>query len=163
MLTQKQGRNLTNTKNRQSRKAKYCVGIDPPSGLAIWDRESQKFDAIKTVDFWKIIKTIQNYVDSSIFYIEAPQKNKPVWTKSKQTIIDKLPIYLKIAQNVGMNKMCAILIEQYCNSIGASYHLVRPGKKTMSKIKSEDFIQITGWEKKTSEHGRDAAMLVWGL
>ena len=33
----------------------------------------------------------------------------------------------------------------------------------MKKIRPDVFLHLTGWDKLTSEHGRDAAMLVFGM
>ena len=32
----------------------------------------------------------------------------------------------------------------------------------MTKLSAEQFRRITGWTEQTNEHGRDAAMLVFG-
>lgn len=36
-------------------------------------------------------------------------------------------------------------------------------KNNRTKISAEEFKRLTGWQEKTNEHGRDAAMLVFGL
>jgi hypothetical protein len=36
-------------------------------------------------------------------------------------------------------------------------------KNAITKMKAEYFRQLTGYKGKTSEHGRDAAMLVYGM
>ena len=70
---------------------------------------------------------------------------------------------LKIAQNIGMNKKESMLLEQFCIKNGLDYTMVKPSKKTMTKLNSEQFKKMTGYSGRTSEHGRDAAMLVYGL
>jgi hypothetical protein len=145
------------------------IGIDPPAGLAIWDSRQKKFTVICTSNFWGIIATLE-VMKLKIFedgtdcrvVLEAPQKNLPVWRSNGRPDPEKLRQWSKLCQNVGMNKQSAMLIEEYCKQNVISYQLSRPQKGSMSKLSAERFKQITGWNKATSQHGRDAAMLVFG-
>ena len=38
-----------------------------------------------------------------------------------------------------------------------------PPKNNKTKMTAEAFERMTGWKGRTNEHGRDAAMLVYGL
>ena len=142
-----------------------CIGIDPPKGIAGWETETKKFTRIETVSFWDIIGKLKEYKFWNYnikVYCEAPQLIKGIYRKRLKPG-EKLEKVLWKAQSVGMNKMCAVLIIEYCELNNIEVVKVRPSKKTMSKLKSEPFKQLTGWTNQTSEHGRDAAMLVYGL
>ena len=49
---------------------------------------------------------------------------------------------------------------KHCDKL--SYHFVKPNKK-LTKIPANKFKKITGWQGKTNGHGRDAAMIIYGL
>jgi predicted glycosyltransferase involved in capsule biosynthesis len=94
--------------------------------------------------------------------MEDPRKNKPTFVPKKMTVYEQRIINKK-SQNVGSNKRDAQLLEEFLKNKNIQHYLIRPSKKTMSKIKVDMFEKITGYTERTSQHGRDAAMLVWGL
>ena len=51
--------------------------------------------------------------------------------------------------------------EEYLKHYNIPYVAVAP-KNNKTKLTAEQFKRITGWEGRTNEHGRDAAMLVVG-
>lgn len=63
-------------------------------------------------------------------------------------------------QGVGSVKRDCSIWEQFCIEQRIKYVLVHP-KDNSTKLSAEQFKKITGWESRTSEHGRDAAMLVY--
>lgn len=64
-------------------------------------------------------------------------------------------------QGVGSVKRDCGIWEQFCIEQGIRYELVHP-KNNSTKLSAEQFKKITGWTGRTSEHGRDAAMLIFG-
>ncbi|EMO20703.1 hypothetical protein LEP1GSC168_0032 [Leptospira santarosai str. HAI134] len=50
---------------------------------------------------------------------------------------------------------------EFCELNKIPYRLVHP-KRRATKIKAAEFRTLTGWTGRTSEHSRDAAMLVVG-
>lgn len=147
---------------------KYAVGIDPPKGFAVWNCTKERFEIIQTLDFWSIIERLNamandeknlSFEDRFTVYIEAPQENAPVWTKGKGA--KDGAAFARMCQNVGENKGAAKLFIAFCEKFGINYQAVRPGKRSMTKLDAKTFGRYTGITVKTSEHGRDAAMLVW--
>lgn len=67
----------------------------------------------------------------------------------------------KRLQGVGSVKRDASIWEDYLKDLGVSFEMVAP-KRNVTKLKQETFKRYTGWDKRTNEHGRDAAMLVFG-
>ena len=63
-------------------------------------------------------------------------------------------------QGVGSVKRDALIWDNWCKEQGFHYVMVHP-KENATKLKPERFKQLTGYVKQTSEHGRDAAMLVF--
>jgi hypothetical protein len=64
-------------------------------------------------------------------------------------------------EGAGYVKAHSAIWEDFCKTVGASYELVAP-KDNLTKIDSDFFIKLTGYQKRTNKHERDACMLVYG-
>ncbi len=147
---------------------KIAIGVDPPKGFAVWDCCEKEFIEIITLDFWGIIEKLKAYCIDPIgwqmyspchVYIEDSTQNKPVFDRTLDGVVGARAA--KIAQNVGMNKARTALIIEFCAINDIQYTAIRPQKGSMTKLSAGKFKQITGYTGRTSEHGRDAAMLVF--
>lgn len=144
------------------------IGIDPDKGWAEWDADAQKFIAVDTVNFWEIESRLQKISELAEeeyqikIFIEAPQHNAPVFLKPNRP--NAMREFIRIAQNVGENKGKAKLLVQRCQKLFGRHNVIEmtPNKKSATKWTDERFKAQTGWQPRTSEHGRDAAMLVFG-
>lgn len=144
------------------------IGIDPDKGWAEWDADAQKFIAIDTVNFWEINERLQKIAalpETNVavrIYIETPQHNAPVFLTPDRP--NAMKEFVRVAQNVGENKAKAKLLVERCQELFGKVNVIEmiPNKKSATKWKSERFKFQTGWKHRTSEHGRDAAMLVFG-
>jgi len=141
------------------------IGIDPgaKTGFAVSYRG--KLQRVETTDFWGAIMYIDNLVKTAdgapiVLVIERPDLNKPVWISRKPGMSKKLQD--NIAQKVGANKRDAILLVEYAERMGMTVIPVRPKAGGTTKTTPEYFKKITGWTKRTSEHSRDAAMMIIG-
>lgn len=65
-------------------------------------------------------------------------------------------------QGVGSVKRDAAIWEDFLSDLGVPFELVAP-KDNKTKLSAVQFKRTTGWAARTSEHGRDAAMLVFDL
>lgn len=68
----------------------------------------------------------------------------------------------EVLQGVGSVKRDAGIWEDFLRDLGVPFELVAP-QQNKTKLSAVQFRNITGWTGKTNEHGRDAAMLVFGL
>lgn len=144
------------------------IGIDPgrQTGVAEWNPQQKKFEALSTTDFWGCIKLINDYIRGGCVFkviLENPNLNRPVFFPTPKPGERPLgePVKLKKAQDVGRNKEDAYLIQQYCEIKNIDCVEVKP---TGSKWSHKTFINLTKLKvKKSNEHVRDAARLVWGL
>jgi len=91
----------------------------------------------------------------TITHIEAGWLNKKSNWHAGNNIVSQ-----KIAKNVGENHATGKLIEQYCIRNNYQYKLIVPKK---SKVDAAMFKKLTGYDKRTNQELRDAAMLVYGL
>ena len=144
---------------------RYIIGIDPGrnNGYAFWNCAVQKFEKLKTFDFWDLINELeQEAVLDRVkeIHIEAPFKNKPLFLKRFDP--KSIAKTLKTAQDVGGNKMIAKLIIEKCEQLGFKVIQRQPTKRSYTKVNKEWFNKTTGWNGQSSEHSRDAAMLIFG-
>lgn len=152
---------------------KIIIGIDGGNrnGFAVWN--GCEFLDIKTLSFWSVIEELAKYCDEYEWvtvYIENPSAHRPVFkamqvynsTNGNHTV--KIGAVAKVSQDVGRVKRETELIADYCKKKDDLYlKLVTPGKNTLSKIDAKRFQTFTKYEGRTSQHGRDAAMLVFGI
>lgn len=163
-------------------KNKIYIGIDcgKQTGFAFWDSTytTPFFREIKTTTFWGAINRIKelntyyhNNDISTVVVIEDPNENAPVfgitalYAMTKSSHAGKLGAVARKAQNVGAVKRETKLMIDWCRSIhhpAIQVITVRPTARTMTKIKAGPFKSMTGYDKTTSQHGRDAACLVLG-
>ena len=134
---------------------KLYIGIDPGivSGIAVWDSLNGWFDMIDSMAIHELFDKLKFYHEfyAVIVYIENPNTWVPFGGKSD-------PMRL---QGAGAVKQTFKHILEFMEDKGIDF---RPTKLqgTMKKVKSEYFKKLTGYQGKTNEHGRDAAMLVFG-
>lgn len=65
-------------------------------------------------------------------------------------------------EGAGSVKRDAIIWEDYLEELGVDYEMVAP-KDNKTKLTAEAFKAVTKHDGITSEHARDAAMLVFGM
>lgn len=136
----------------------YLIGIDPGVSTGFAIAKDGKIINVKTVDFWDCIKLLRDMQNMGIVvYVENPNANKPVFFKRGA---NNAAMMQRVAQNVGSNKRDAQLIIQFCERYKID---VRPQKPLGTKsIDANYFELLTGYKERTSQHGRDAAMLIAG-
>lgn len=151
------------------------IGIDPgrKTGLAMYSRKAKLLAELKTLDFWGLYVFLrslaaQGKARNILFVVEDPNDNKPLFGKgitinprlSPPELMKRVRMREKMAQNVGSNKREASLILEALERLGLRYY-ARPPRQG-GKMDAQGFKQLTGWQARTNEHVRDAAMLVFG-
>lgn len=66
-----------------------------------------------------------------------------------------------VREGIGSVKRDAQIWEDWCKEQGLNYKMVHPAANK-TKTDAKYFLKLTGWAKRTNEHARDAAMLVFG-
>ena len=141
------------------------VGIDPGKDVGFATAKDGLLLNVTTIDFWECINHLRNMQFMGItVYIEDPNVNRPIFIKSLfGTEKSKNLMMQKIAQDVGANKRDAQLIIEFCVRHKISVVPRPPLRGFFSKMNSKDFKITTGYTERTSQHGRDAAMLIYGI
>ncbi|CAB4168842.1 hypothetical protein UFOVP581_4 [uncultured Caudovirales phage] len=90
------------------------------------------------------------------FYIEAGWLNK----KASWHAADNKSVAAAIGRKVGENHAVGKLLVECLRAIG---HEVTEVKPTRTKLNADKFKALTGYEGRTNQEQRDAAMLIWHL
>ena len=136
------------------------IGVDAgqKTGLAAKELGTQRWVLLKTVSFWGAIDCLRELDEQFTIrrvVVEDPSQNRPVFRRGVPCAQ-----LLKIAQNVGANKSDAKRLIEYCQRQGWSVVTSRPTKRSLTKLDPETFQRLTGITQRTSEHVRDAVMLI---
>lgn len=135
------------------------IGIDTGvnTGVAMWNEGAFRF--IKTMQLHQALAYVHYTFDINdrkgvTVVFEDARLRKWYGTYTAKQDRDKL-------QGAGSVKRdCKIWEEALCDW-GIPFVRLAP-KNNLTKLSAEQFQRITGWKGKTNEHGRDAAMLVFG-
>lgn len=136
------------------------IGIDPDiekSGIAFFVGDELQ---LKCLSFYEIISYAEvhagEYGYKDHYFIEAGWLNK----KSSWHAAQNKQIAAAIGRKVGENHATGKLLVECLRAIG---HEVTEVKPTRTKLNDKQFKAATGYEGRTNQEQRDAAMLIWHL
>lgn len=134
-----------------------CIGIDPGThtGIAIWDTREGRFLSLETLPIHQAMVKVMVWKDNvgddlQVVFEDARQR----------TWFGKGDVSAKM-QGAGSVKRDCSIWEDFCRDYNISYW-AKPPIKGATKVSSSYFKTISHWPGRTSEHSRDAAMLVIG-
>lgn len=134
---------------------KLSIGIDPgkTTGLAI--AENGVLQSLESTDFWGAFYTVKHFIEickynadfekDVLVVIEVPT-TKANWHGAGAS------------HNVGRVCRESELLAEGIKRLGATVITQHP----QGKLNQKQFARITGWTKRTNQHCRDAAMMVYG-
>ena len=136
---------------------KILIGIDPgvntgfavsKNGVLIDVFSCKIHGALKLVDAY-----IMDNLDSTpIIYVEDARKRKYFGKNSNEKL-----------QGAGSVKRDCKIWEDFLIGHGVKFFLVDPkDQKGATKKTADEFKVLTGWQGRTNEHARDAALLIFG-
>lgn len=134
------------------------IGIDTGShtGFAVWSSELQKFLCIETLKIHQAMAEISKYGINNVKVIfEDARKRK--WIPRERDFAQ----VKGRAMGAGSVKRDCTIWEEFLRDKGIDFEAIPP-RKGLTKLSAEQFRQLTKWKRRTSEHSRDAAMLVFG-
>ena len=141
------------------------IGIDTGvnTGFAVWDSMARSFIMLKTLKIhiaMELVREFERHASEKRIRlkvrVEDPRKRKWFGTERMPRELER-----KRLQGVGSVKRDATIWDDYLAGLGVDYEMVEP-KRNVTKLTQEGFKNITGYSKRTNEHERDAAMLVYG-
>lgn len=131
------------------------IGIDPGvnTGAAVWDIEKQvliEMGTMSAIEAMELVAEVHRQGGLARLVIEDARLRKFFGAKGREAL-----------QGAGSIKRDCSLWGEFCAHHVISMHSKSPLQKG-AKVDAVAFRRLTGWEARTSEHSRDAAMLVFG-
>ncbi|MBR0116454.1 MAG: hypothetical protein IJM04_04150 [Prevotella sp.] len=143
----------------------FVVGIDTGvhTGYAEWDCRKKEFVVVKTMMLHQAMFRLHERIDAwrkekKVFLIRIEDARQRKWINDKYT---KDGALRNIQQGAGSVKRDARIWEDFLTDAGANFEMVAP-KNNTTKLSAIAFRNLTGYAGQTSEHARDAAMMVFG-
>lgn len=133
----------------------FYIGIDPGThtGVAVWDSKEGKFLSLETLPIHRAMVEVMNLrIGREILVVFEDARQRKWYGKGNTNA--KL-------QGAGSVKRDCSIWEDFCKDYGIPFRAIPPVKGA-TKITPEYFKLISHYKGRTSEHSRDAAMLVIG-
>lgn len=138
------------------------VGIDTGvhTGFSEWDSKKRILLSVCALPIHEAmdrVKALHNlHGENLVVRVEDPRQR--TWFGTERMTREE---ERKKLQGVGSVKRDATIWEDFLKDLGVKFEMVAP-KRNVTKLTQETFKRYTGWSSKTNEHGRDAAMLIYG-
>lgn len=138
------------------------VGVDTGVNTGFSEYDSKKRCLLsvcslpihKAMDRVKVLHDLHK--EELVVRVEDPRQRKWFGTERMTREEER-----KKLQGVGSVKRDATIWEDFLKDLGVRFEMAAP-KMNVTKLTQETFKRYTGWSSKTNEHGRDAAMLIYG-
>lgn len=140
------------------------IGIDPGvhTGFAVWDTNRRDFTMVATFNIVVAMEntrreweraSIQDCRDMVVVMEDARQRQ---WLPRERNLSE----YRGKLMGAGSIRRDCEIWEEFCTHLGI--RLVKiPPRKGLTKWTADYFARVTGWKGRTSNHARDAALLVF--
>ena len=134
------------------------IGIDPGThtGIAVWDSEEKKFLYMETLPIHRALNVVDlwNRKHSGRVMVIFEDARKRKTFRQEYGNIAKL-------QGAGSIKRDCSIWEDFLTDLDIPFQSPPPSIGN-TKPRPEYFAKLTGWKERTSNHARDAAMIVFG-
>ena len=140
------------------------AGIDPGSntGLAIWDGASREFREVATLPLHRALDEVKRWHYSCLmqnqhFHVIFEDARQRTWFPREKSVAE----YRGHLMGAGAAKRDAAIWEEFLTAMHIPF-TAQPPRKGATKWNADYWSKVTGWTGRTSEHARDAALLVFG-
>lgn len=135
------------------------IGLDPGvhTGLAVWDTTTRQFLDIRSsgiVDAMDYLNEFQQNRQIGLVVFEDARQRK--WIPREKDLSQ----IRGRAMGAGSVKRDCSVWEEWCVSRSIDF-VASPPRVGLTKWTDEAFRRFTGYDRRTNNHGRDAAMLVF--
>jgi hypothetical protein len=130
------------------------VGIDPGESTGFAQFENGKLTRLWTFKPLQAIAYLQSR-DEGLYVMEDSRKQS---CSFKNLFVGTAMFAFSRGRSVGtVDRLCNL----YQEALGKNKLIMLSPREKGSKIKHDVFVIKTGWEGKSNEHSRDAAMVAW--
>jgi hypothetical protein len=130
------------------------VGIDPGVNTGYAELRDGKLlacESLKLHEAWKAVRGL--WLGGELKMVVFEDARLRTWFGPEKQR-DQL-------QGAGSIKRDCSAWADFLADLGCPYKAIKPAKGA-TKWTADAFARLTGWQGRTNEHGRDAAMLIWG-
>lgn len=130
------------------------IGIDPgtKTGFAIWNAQKQQFQQVSTMPIHKAMEDVKKYHALGHLIEVVIEKPPKGWSGNNAAR----------AQGAGSIRRDFTVWRDMMEDLKIPFRTVVPSRKGLTKMQPEQFRKMTGWQGRTSNHARDAALMVYG-
>lgn len=141
------------------------IGIDTGvhTGIAVWDTKRKVFCEIATLKIHQAMQRVMDWdlmaqaADTSIHVFIEDARQRKYFQREKS-----VSEYRGKMMGAGSVKRDATIWEDFLKDYGYVFTMVAP-QKGLTKWSEDTFKRYTGWTGRTSNHARDAALLVFSI
>lgn len=135
------------------------IGIDTgtKTGFAVYDTLKKKLIDVNTLPLHRALRLVLSYNKENYLHVVFEDARKRKWIPNSGDPRKEAGRRM----GAGAVKRDAAIWEEFLIDEGIPYTAVAP-RKGATKWSPGYFARVTGWSKRTSEHSRDAALLVYG-
>lgn len=132
----------------------HILGIDPGANTGLAGFDGGALVWLRTIEPHSIEHFLRHHAPTRVVFEDSRLESK-VWTTAGSRAAA-----LKIARNVGQIDAWCSLITAICADLSIPAHGISPTAKG-AKLGAEGFAMATGWQGRSNQHERDAAMVAW--
>ena len=137
------------------------IGIDTGvhTGLAIWDGKGMRFLSIEELKIHRAMDVVEALAKANPGEVRARVEDarQRKWIPNMGSIRNEIGR----AKGAGSVERDCSIWEDFLADIDVPCEMDTP-RYNVTKLRQEAFANLTGWNQRTNEHERDAAMLVFG-
>ena len=138
------------------------IGIDPgvSTGYAAWDATARQLSAVQTLMIHEAMANVAEIHRAGLLHsVTFEDARLRKWFGGMDA--EQARYGAGVREGVGSVKRDCSIWADYLGSLGVPYRAQAP-RTGLTKITADLFRMQTGWVGRTSEHARDAALLVFG-
>lgn len=134
------------------------IGIDPGehTGFAVWESASRKFLEVATLPIHRAMDRVKELSTQGPIFVVFEDARLRTWFPRERNNAE----YRGRLMGAGAAKRDAKIWEEYLTDMGIPFDAQKP-QAGMTKWSAHQWGIITGWKGRTSNHARDAALLVF--
>lgn len=138
------------------------IGIDPgvSTGYAAWDAAERKLAEVQTLKIHKAIAfVLELHYTGLLHSVTFEDARLRTWFGKMDR--EQAKYGAAVREGAGSVKRDCSIWADFLGDHGIAYKAIKP-QAGATKWKADHFARVTGWTGRTSEHARDAALLVFG-
>lgn len=149
--------------NTQVIRYDVLIGIDTGknTGFATYSPISRQLLSVETIPIHQAMERVLAISLTMKVKVRVEDARQRKYFGDKNNAEVKASVDAK-HQGAGSVKRDAVIWEDFLTDKGIAFEMVNP-EKNSTKLEPAAFIKYTGWTGRTSNHARDAAMLVYGF